>query len=60
MKRFIPCLLLAALALSGCSSPSGTRSESAAAGATRAEQQSQTPRTDSPWANDHNFIAPAM
>ena len=60
MQRLAPFLLLAALALSGCGGSSATRSDSAAAGATRPEQQSQGPRPDSVWANDHYFIAPPI
>ena len=59
MKRLTPFVLLATLALSGCASSSATRSDSAAAGATRLEQQSQEPRPNSVWANDPYFMVMA-
>jgi hypothetical protein len=57
MKRLTPFLLLAALALSGCGGSSATQPESAASGATNAQQPSQPP---SPWANDPYFVAPPI
>jgi hypothetical protein len=58
MKRLTFCLLLAMLALSGCGGTSATRTDYGSTGATRSEQPSEAPRTDSVWANDWNFIAP--
>jgi hypothetical protein len=58
MKRLAFCLLLAILALSGCGGSSATRTDYGSTGATRAGQPSAAPGTDSPWANDWNFIAP--
>lgn len=49
MKRLMPFIWVAALALSGCASTSGARQDSASAGSTSAQ---------SPWANDPHFIAP--
>jgi hypothetical protein len=60
MKRLTFCLLFAMLALSGCGGSYATRSDDGAAGATRSEQRSEAPRTDSVWANDPNFVAPAL
>ena len=57
MKRLTFCLLLAMLALSGCGGSSATRPDSPSAGVTNTMPQSQFA---SPWANDPNFIAPAM
>jgi hypothetical protein len=56
MKRLTFCLLLAMLALSGCGGSSATRPDSSS-GATHTMPQSETA---SPWANDPNFIAPAI
>jgi hypothetical protein len=55
MRRLIPFLLLAAVALPGCSHL-GAR-DSASQGST-VEQNGQAPAAPSPWANDWNFIAP--
>jgi hypothetical protein len=57
MKRLTFCLLLAMLALSGCGGSSTTRLDSSSAGATNTMPQSEFA---SPWANDPNFIAPAI
>jgi hypothetical protein len=46
------------LALSGCGGTSATRTDYGSTGATRAEQPSAAPETDSPWAKDPHFIAP--
>ena len=57
MKRLTFCLLFAMLALSGCGGSSATRPDSPSAGVTNTMPQSQFA---SPWANDPNFIAPAI
>jgi hypothetical protein len=57
MKRLTFCLLFAMLALSGCGGTSATRPDPSSAGATQTMPQSETA---SPWANDPNFIAPAI
>jgi hypothetical protein len=56
MKRLIPCLLLAAFALPGCSHL-GARN-SASQGSTGVYENGQAPAPGSPWANDPYFIAP--
>jgi hypothetical protein len=57
MTRLTPFLLLAALALSSCGGSSAARPDSAAFGATNAQQPNQPP---SPWANDPYFMAPPI
>ena len=56
MTRLVPFLLLAALAVSGCSHL-GAR-DSASQGTTGAYQNEQAPVQQSPWANDPYFVAP--
>lgn len=65
MKRLIPCVLAAMLALSGCAGNMGAGRDSASggdtsssSGATRTDERRQAPATESPWANDPHFIAP--
>lgn len=66
MKHLTALVLAAALVLPGCGGNFGAQGDSPSAagtssssGATRAPESHDTPENASPWANDHNFIAPA-